>query len=86
MLIRLYGGDDLSLERLRGLLRLYRTLSAGAAEVLVGQWILHDQGAPRTEKPALDHAPHYQESVRRKTGTTGKPVLRVPKTVKATGN
>ena len=85
VLIRL-SGDDLSLERLRSLLRLYRTLSAGAAEVLVGQWILHDQGAQGLETADPGHAPHYQESGRRETTAPAKPVLRVPKTVKSTGN
>jgi len=61
VMIRLLG-ETLSLDRLRALLRLYRTLSSGAAEVLVGQWILHDQGAvhssPRREA-------QYTESTRR---------------------
>jgi hypothetical protein len=61
VMIRMLG-ENLSLERLRGLLRLYRTLSQGAAEVLVGQWILHDQG---TQPAAVRHSSQYQESARR---------------------
>lgn len=82
VLIRL-AGDDLSLERLRTFLRLYRTLSAGAAEVLVGQWILHDQGNP--EKSIADHAPHYQESARREAGMTERPGQTVTDMDKQTG-
>jgi hypothetical protein len=60
-------GENLSLERLRGLLRLYRTLSQGAAEVLVGQWILHDQG---TQPVAARHSSQYQDSARRNAAAT----------------
>ncbi len=57
VLIRLCPG--MSLDQLRGLLRLYRTLGKGAAEVLVDQWMLQDQGAqPR-------HETQYQDTGRR---------------------
>ena len=45
VLIRLFG-ETLTLENLRSLLRLHRTVSAGAAEVLVGQWLLSDASEP----------------------------------------
>lgn len=64
VLIRLCG-DGLSLERLRALLRLNRTLSPGAAEVLIGQWILHDQGAPAETAGAARHGPQFQDAGRR---------------------
>ena len=57
VLIRLLG-TRLPLLELRDLLRLYRTLSTGAAEVLVGQWILQDQ---TTSSTAPKHQMHYQE-------------------------
>jgi hypothetical protein len=61
VLIRLVG-EDLSLERLRDLLRLHRSVSSGAAEVLVGQWRLQDQNV-RPETPR--HAPQYEEGIGR---------------------
>jgi len=61
VMIRLLG-ENLSLERLRALLRLYRTLSPGAAEVLVGQWILHDQGS---EHSSPRRQAHYMDNPRR---------------------
>jgi len=64
ILIRIVG-EGLSLERLRAMLRLYRTLSAGGAEVLVGQWILHDQGTRSEPAAAARHGAQYQESTRR---------------------
>ncbi|WP_269581438.1 DUF2336 domain-containing protein [Roseibium sp. Sym1] len=73
VLIRL-GADGLTLERLRALLRLYRTLSHGAAEVLVGQWTLHDQGAQAVPVTAPTQNVQYQESVRREAQATGTPV------------
>ena len=66
VMIRMLG-ENLSLERLRGLLRLHRTLSQGAAEVLVGQWILHDQVA-QPVSAQLDS--QYQEGSRRDAATT----------------
>ncbi len=57
VLIRLLG-ERISLADLRGLLRLHRTLSSGAAEVLVGQWMLQDRG---TAAPGVRHAAQYQE-------------------------
>ncbi|MHA7772159.1 DUF2336 domain-containing protein [Roseibium sp. M-1] len=63
VLIRMLG-ENLSLERLRSLLRLYRTLSFGAAEVLVGQWILHDQG---TRAAGSHRDAQYMDSPRRET-------------------
>jgi len=83
VLIRLTG-DGLSLERLRAMLRLYRTLSAGAAEVLVGQWILHDQGAQTVSPSASAHEAQYQDGSRRdsqSTQRTGTPDAPLRKTV-----
>lgn len=60
VLIRLV--DGLTLVRLRNLLRLRRTLSNGAAEVLVGQWTLQDLAAG-TAQPK--HEVQYQETDRR---------------------
>ncbi len=57
ILIRLFG-EQMSLADLRNLMRMYRTLSAGAAEVLVGQWMLQDQETA-TSRPR--HTPQYQE-------------------------
>jgi hypothetical protein len=67
VLIRLVG-EDLSLDRLRDLLRLHRSLSSGAAEVLVSQWLLQDENA-RQETPR--HAPQYQEGIGRDRPETG---------------
>ncbi|KZM49214.1 hypothetical protein OA90_15780 [Labrenzia sp. OB1] len=61
VLIRLFG-EQMPLTDLRGLLRLHRTLSVGAAGVLAGQWMLQDQTV-QTTSPR--HAPQYQESNRR---------------------
>ncbi|POF31709.1 uncharacterized protein DUF2336 [Roseibium marinum] len=61
VLIRLFG-EHMPLADLRGLLRLHRTLSVGAAGVLAGQWMLQDQ---TTETPSPRHVPQYQESRRR---------------------
>ncbi len=63
ILIRLLG-EDMPLTDLRGLLRMHRTLSNGAAEALVGQWLLHDQGA---QKSAPRYSSQYQEAAGRKT-------------------
>ncbi|TYC65310.1 DUF2336 domain-containing protein [Stappia sp. BW2] len=69
VLIRMLG-ENLTLERLRHLLRLYRTLSQGAAEVLVGQWILHDQGA---QPASAQLGSQYQDTARRDaTATDGQ--------------
>ncbi|MEM9633061.1 MAG: DUF2336 domain-containing protein [Pseudomonadota bacterium] len=57
ILIRLFG-SHLPLLELRDLLRLHRTLSTGAAEVLVGQWTLQDQN---TQPSAAHFRPQYQE-------------------------
>ncbi len=84
VLIRL-AGADLSLERLRSLLRLNKTLSPGAAEVLVGQWLLHDQGAESVETPTPEHTPQYQENGRREIRAKGKPLFRVSKAVRKSG-
>ncbi|GAB4514662.1 MAG: hypothetical protein Tsb0019_12800 [Roseibium sp.] len=70
VLIRLVG-EDLSLDRLRGLLRLHRSISDGAADILVGQWGLRDLGA-RTETPR--HAPQYQQTAGRKRPETASAV------------
>ncbi|UES39925.1 DUF2336 domain-containing protein [Roseibium aggregatum] len=66
VMIRMLG-ENLSLERLRGLLRLHRTLSQGAAEVLVGQWILHDQV---TQPVSAQLDSQYQDGSRRDVATT----------------
>lgn len=73
VLIRL-DGDAMSLERLRALLRLNRTLSHGAAEVLVGQWILHDQGAKAVSAAAPTHDTQYQDGMRREAPATDRPM------------
>lgn len=62
ILIRMLG-EETPLQDLRGLLRMHRTLSHGAAEALVAQWILHDQG---NQKPSLRHSSQYQEAGTRK--------------------
>lgn len=62
ILIRMLG-EDTPLHDMRGLLRMHRTLSHGAAEALVGQWLLHDQG---DQKPSLRHSSQYQEAAGRK--------------------
>ena len=62
ILIRLLG-EDTPLTDLRGLLRMHRTLSSGAAEALVGQWLLHDQGNHRN---APRHFSQYQDASGRK--------------------
>ncbi len=62
ILIRMLG-EETPLQDLRGLLRMHRTLSHGAAEALVAQWILHDQG---NQKPSLRHSSQYQEAGVRK--------------------
>ncbi|WP_299816644.1 DUF2336 domain-containing protein [uncultured Roseibium sp.] len=62
VLIRLFG-EQMPLADLRGLLRLHRTLSVGAAGVLAGQWMLQDQ---TTETTPSRHVPQYQEGSRRK--------------------
>lgn len=62
ILIRLLG-EDKPLMDIRGLLRMHRTLSNGAAEALVSQWMLHDQ-APQTAQPR--HSSQYQEAKGRK--------------------
>nr|WP_282449320.1 DUF2336 domain-containing protein [Roseibium sp. CAU 1639] len=72
VLIRLTG-DALSLERLRGMLRLYRTLSTGAAEVLVGQWILHDQGAHTASSATSKLDAQYQDGARREGQSVQRP-------------
>ncbi len=68
VLIRLFG-ETTSLEKVRDLLRLHRTLSPGAAEVLVSQWILHEQSAPNITS---QYAAHYQDSAQRVPGTDNK--------------
>jgi len=85
VLIRLTG-DGLTLERLHSLLGLYRTLSAGAAEVLVGQWILHDQGAGSAGHATPDHVPQYQESVRQAAPVKKKTVRKVIRVTRKTGS
>ncbi len=62
ILIRMLG-ENTQLIDLRGLLRMHRTLSNGAAEALVGQWLLHDQGNQRT---AARHSSQYQDASGRK--------------------
>ncbi|MES0882956.1 DUF2336 domain-containing protein [Roseibium sp. SCP14] len=57
ILIRLFG-SQLPLTELRDLLRIHRTLSTGAAEVLVGQWILQEQN---THHSSSHFQPQYQE-------------------------
>lgn len=66
VLIRMLG-EQLSLQDLRNLLRLHRTLSPGAADVLVGQWMLQDQ---KQDVSIAGQKPQYQDSPRRK-GQTG---------------
>ncbi|CTQ51670.1 hypothetical protein LP7551_00182 [Roseibium album] len=60
VVIRMFG-DHLALADVRALLRFHRTLSVGAAKVLVGQWMLQDQTLDAT-------GPHqgtqYQDSKR----------------------
>ncbi|TYC56472.1 DUF2336 domain-containing protein [Rhodobacterales bacterium] len=66
VLIRLFG-EKIQLAGIRDLLRLHRTLSRGAAGVLVGQWILHDQGAQPAASPR--HQPQYEEAGRHRAHT-----------------
>ncbi|MBN9671132.1 DUF2336 domain-containing protein [Roseibium aggregatum] len=58
ILIRLFG-DQLPLGDIRALRRFHRTLSLGAAETLVGQWMLAETDA----LPLSDarHAPQFQQ-------------------------
>lgn len=62
VLIRMLG-EDTQLNDLRGLLRMHRTLSNGAAEALVGQWQLHDQPSQRS---APRYSSQYQDASGRK--------------------
>ncbi|MCV0427424.1 MAG: DUF2336 domain-containing protein [Roseibium sp.] len=66
VLVRLLG-TRVSLQEIRAVLRLYRTLSTGAAEVLVGQWILQDQ---QTLAKTPQHQPQYQEVRQQKETAT----------------
>ncbi|MES0810668.1 DUF2336 domain-containing protein [Roseibium sp. SCPC15] len=65
ILIRLCG-SHLPLLELRDLLRIHRTLSTGAAEVLVGQWILQEQAPQRSSSPLQ---PQYQEGRQHREAT-----------------
>ncbi|WP_305988782.1 DUF2336 domain-containing protein [Roseibium sp. MMSF_3544] len=69
ILVRLLG-DETQLSDLRGLLRMHRTLTHGAAEALVSQWLLHDQGVQKTN---AHYSSQYQEAGGRKA--SAKPVF-----------
>lgn len=58
VLVRLFG-ERLALGDIRALLRVHRTLSRGAAEVLISQWILHDRAARPSD--TTRHAGQYAE-------------------------
>lgn len=62
VLIRMLG-EDTQLNDLRGLLRMHRTLSNGAAEALVGQWQQHDLPSQRS---APRYSSQYQDASGRK--------------------
>ncbi|MEP2704573.1 MAG: DUF2336 domain-containing protein [Roseibium sp.] len=69
ILIR-FLGEKLILREIKGLLRLHRTLSIGAAELLVGQWILHsDLSSHKGTSP--DQSSHqYQDAPRQAESNT----------------
>ncbi len=73
VLLRLVG-ETLKLEELRACQRLHRKISLGAAEVLVGQWMLQDTGSDRgahagnEERGAGRHQTgQYRETMRRRS-------------------
>jgi len=82
VLIRLFG-KDMPLTHLRSLLRLHRTLSIGAAKVLIGQWLLQENGT----KPSLPrHAPQYQERAGREEPVRKSPQGRLDSVRRDTGS
>ncbi len=83
ILVRLLG-EKLTLTKIRSLLRLQRTLSSGAADVLIEQWMLRDQGEERSGEL---QTPHYQESQRaRKTAGKKRVVARVSAALRKKGS
>lgn len=83
VLIRLHG-EAASLETIRLLLRLHQTISSGASEVLVSQWVLSDQ--PEFTS-AVRHAPLYEAGKKHQSvGEKGLPFQENSLEQKSSGN
>lgn len=82
VLIRFFG-EQLALADLRALLRVHRTLSRGAAQVLVSQWTLHDQGAQPSAAPR--HSSQYEEGTRDHRDRVAETDSKITGSVRRTG-
>ncbi|MEP1933203.1 MAG: DUF2336 domain-containing protein [Roseibium sp.] len=69
ILIR-FLGEKLILREIKDLLRLHRTLSTGAAELLVGQWILHSDLSSHKGTSPDQSSPQYQDAPRQVESNT----------------
>ncbi|MEP3045814.1 MAG: DUF2336 domain-containing protein [Roseibium sp.] len=70
IMIRFFG-ETMQLSAIRSFLRLHRNLSAGAADVLVGQWILNlgaSEGLKTDQQAKL--ASQFQDSIRQPSSPT----------------